>query len=463
MNDGTVSRAAMFVTASVQDQGEQLSNQQFFFDTGADVTVLSQFNAFLLGFDVTEDEPEFTVAVVGSGGARLDVPGFFVDQLTIPALGGSLVLQNVPIIVLNVTNPADPGNNVSGILGTNLLSGRNVVIDPDPALGGGNLGPQLYIGDKVTTDHNWASTAASANWATMSSWNASGTPANKWVANVNHVSGGNQTAVVSADSTVWEVNISSSSASKMTVQIDNGARLTTFSGVNVASGGQLQLNNGIVDAQFVEIRGGTLSGSGLITTGSGPIPGQVENVAGTVAPGNQGIGSIEIEGRYSNGASGILQMEIGGLTAGTHYDQLVVEGGVSLAGTLQVSLIGSFVPSIENEFILITSTQPLGGEFDSLLLPTEYEWEVEYNSNSLVLKLLGQNLDGDHNDDGFVNAADYVFWRDTMGDPTRYNEWRNNFGQPSGGGGNAAVPEPATWLLVMLALGIWTLRRSVLC
>ncbi len=82
---------------------------------------------------------------------------------------------------------------------------------------------------------------------------------------------------------------------------------------------------------------------------------------------------------------------------------------------------------------------------------------------------------GDYNKDGKVNAADYVVWRNTVGQTgsdlvdhpadgdhnyvvgsNDYNVWRSHFGQPSGSGAGAAVlastvPEPAGWYLAMWA------------
>jgi len=55
-------------------------------------------------------------------------------------------------------------------------------------------------------------------------------------------------------------------------------------------------------------------------------------------------------------------------------------------------------------------------------------------------------LAGDFNNDGTVDAADYVIWRKMGGSPEQYNEWRANFGMSSPGGGSfnvSAVPEPA--------------------
>lgn len=480
----TVIQGAMFLNVNVTNEGESLNNFQFFFDTGADVTVVSELNAARLGFDVALDTPDFTVAVVGSGGTNLEVPGFFVESFTIQAIGGNITLNNVPIIVLDVTNPADPGNVVDGILGTNLLAGRNVVIDPNPSLGGGGVGPSLYISDPVTTQKNWSSTAASGIFATGGNWSGGAAPTTLGIANVRHVTGGNQTAIVDADATVWELNVSGSASQSMTVQVNSGVTVTTFSGINIENNGVVDLQNGTLDTQFVEIIGGTLRGAGHIDTGSGPIPGQVENRGGTVAPGIvapgiNGIGTLEIGGRFASDANATLQIDLGGLTAGTQYDQLLVEGGVALAGTLSVSLVnlggGTFVPSPGDSFTIITATDGISGAFDSLVAPAGYKWLLNYGSAAVTL-LVG--LSGDYNGDGIVNAADYTRWRDTLGavgsglaadgdgdgdvDADDYTIWKDHFGQSmgSGSGSVAAVPEPTSWLLVFTALTAISRARS---
>jgi probable HAF family extracellular repeat protein len=68
-------------------------------------------------------------------------------------------------------------------------------------------------------------------------------------------------------------------------------------------------------------------------------------------------------------------------------------------------------------------------------------------------------LPGDFNDDGNVNAADYVVWRNGLGTQAGYNSWRTHFGQSAGSGEagypqgasaeplSAAVPEPASIVL----------------
>jgi hypothetical protein len=75
-----------------------------------------------------------------------------------------------------------------------------------------------------------------------------------------------------------------------------------------------------------------------------------------------------------------------------------------------------------------------------------YELELEFAS---------AELPGDFNDDGAVNAADYVVWRKGLGTTytqAHFNEWRANFGETAGAGAASAVPEPASLLLLAVAL-----------
>jgi hypothetical protein len=257
------------------------------------------------------------------------------------------------------------------------------------------------------------------------------------------------------------VNVSGSASQTMTLVIENGVKLTTFSGVNIESKGVIQLNNGTLDAQFVEIAGGTLRGTGLITTGSGLIPGQVESRSGTVAPGN-GIGSLTIEGRFANAPGSTLAIELGGLNPGSQYDQLIVDGGAALSGTLNVSLVG-FTPLAGDSFTILTA-ESLSGQFQNLLLPAAYQWNVAYGATDVVLSVTGPGLAGDFNNDNKVDGSDYVVWRKTDGSPQRYQTWRSHYGMTpgSGTGGNlnASVPEPAAAILAAFAACGLALRRS---
>jgi hypothetical protein len=73
-------------------------------------------------------------------------------------------------------------------------------------------------------------------------------------------------------------------------------------------------------------------------------------------------------------------------------------------------------------------------------------------------------LAGDFNNDGTVDAADYVVWRKNPGGiyaQADFNTWRANFGETIGNGSavNIAVPEPASILLLMSAAVAGFIRR----
>jgi hypothetical protein len=75
-------------------------------------------------------------------------------------------------------------------------------------------------------------------------------------------------------------------------------------------------------------------------------------------------------------------------------------------------------------------------------------------------------LAGDFNNDGSVDAADYVVWRKSLGSQEDYNIWRMNFGRPSEAaaavslaGASAAVPEASSVVLVLLAAVLYAPRH----
>ncbi len=105
---------------------------QFLFDTGAQVTVLSEEMADQVGFDVGVDAPDFFVDVLGVGGIT-QVPGFFMQRLELSVTGGSFVAHDVPVLVLNITDPRDAVGFVPGILGMNLFSDRDLSINLSPS------------------------------------------------------------------------------------------------------------------------------------------------------------------------------------------------------------------------------------------------------------------------------------------------------------------------------------------
>lgn len=88
--------------------------------------------------------------------------------------------------------------------------------------------------------------------------------------------------------------------------------------------------------------------------------------------------------------------------------------------------------------------------------------------NAFSLSAVSAALPGDYNENGIVDGADYIMWRNAPGSfggtPDGYNTWRANFGASSGSGAGVSpsmVPEPATWIgLSIVLLGLVARRGS---
>jgi autotransporter-associated beta strand protein len=104
-----------------------------------------------------------------------------------------------------------------------------------------------------------------------------------------------------------------------------------------------------------------------------------------------------------------------------------------------------------------------------------------YFSGTGVLTVGPAILAGDYNNDGIVDAADYVIWRKNVGQPSQtlpnditgvligdaqYNQWRSNFGGTTAipGSGSAlnseAVPEPSTLAMLLFGLTALSMIRT---
>jgi hypothetical protein len=460
VQDSSGNGGGLFIDVDMANGTRSFQDKEFLFDTGADMTVVSEITAARLGFDLLLDKPDFVLEVEGSGGVSAGVPGFYVDELNIDTVGGIFTLHNVPVAVLDVTNPNDPGNVIDGILGMHLFTGRDLVIDANPSRGQGGVGPSLYISNPVTQTHVWSSTIAQTTFETPSNWTASGTPNQLWVAELRNATVPQQVVSLIGNSTVNQLVVAGSATTSVVLELDGSETLTTFGETRIEQGGTISLNgaNTKLDTQFVNIEGGVLRGNGTVFAGTGPVNGVVRNLGGRIEPGN-GVGKLSITGDFANLDDGTLAIQLGGTTAITQYDVLATSRFAFLDGALEVSLAGGFVPSVGNMFtFLTTATNGVFGEFEELILPGGFQWEVDYLASSVVLKVVGLGTSGDFDGDGDVDGRDFLVWQRN---PSIGNlaDWQANYGN---GALNAAtaVPEPSGLLLVICAMGMCSSLNS---
>jgi hypothetical protein len=173
-------------------------------------------------------------------------------------------------------------------------------------------------------------------------------------------------------------------------------------GTFIKSGGtgisdlQMQLNN----SGTVNVEQGTLVlGCGYAQGSGGSISG---NVSGPITnPGTYNSGpstNPPVLSNYTQTATGTLYEQIGGLTAGSQYGQIIVTGNVNLAGYLQVALINGFTPAYGNQFTIIDNqgSNPINGTFTNLPEGTTV-WDTTHTYRFTV-SYVGSDVAGDNRD-----------------------------------------------------------------
>jgi hypothetical protein len=88
------------------------------------------------------------------------------------------------------------------------------------------------------------------------------------------------------------------------------------------------------------------------------------------------------------------------------------------------------------------------------------KWNLNYFATVVSLVV---GLAGDFDQNGSVDAADYVWWRQFDGTPATYESWRSNFGNtaPSASGTAIEIPEPMTWMLASIGAAALVVRSLV--
>ena len=100
-----------------------------------------------------------------------------------------------------------------------------------------------------------------------------------------------------------------------------------------------------------------------------------------------GIGpGVLTSGGFSLSTGAHLGLQLGGTNAGL-YDQLKVNGAVTLAGDAQVSLFGGFTPAVGNTFFVILNdgSDAVSGTFSNaasnLIIADGWQYQVNYAAN----------------------------------------------------------------------------------
>jgi len=165
---------------------------------------------------------------------------------------------------------------------------------------------------------------------------------------------------------------------------------------------------------------GTLAGGGTTgisitggtVLGAGTLHGNTSNGA-SISAGDAGkAGLLTITGTYTQLASGSLNVNVGGTTVGTLYSQVKISGTASLGGTLAVTLINSFTPTIGQTFTVLTAAGGLGGTTftnSTVAINSSEQFDISYTSTGVVLTVVStapSNSNKSAQPDAVLAAAD---------------------------------------------------------
>jgi T5SS/PEP-CTERM-associated repeat protein len=456
---GTINNGKVTVTGahSSWTNSAGLSVGGFYFGTSAELLIANGGQVYSAG----PVSPIFPSGIASQNGSVGNVT--VTDQGSAWTHGGSLTVGGDGTGTLTIA----AGGRVStsgGIIGGSFsgFSGSGAVVVQNPgsawtntsSLIVGNRRPgSLTIGD--------GGTVTSTSGTIAASFGATGT--------VN-IAGNGASWAISGPLTVG----SFSSSANATVTVGPGGYLAVAGETLIHSASRLRLEGGEVSSASIRFQftGGQFNWTAG-TLHVGTYHGNLTNSAGTLAPGNS-AGSTAILGSYTQQGAATLQIEIGGPLPTTQHDFVSVTNTVALGGTLQLAMLGGYVPNPADTFAVLDATGNVTGTFANVAnggrLATadgsgsflvNYGAASAFNPKQIVLSNF--ELSGDFNQDSAVDAADYVAWRKMItGNPAidepNYASWQRNFGlavgaDVSGGPNSTTVPEAATLKLLTACLG----------
>lgn len=179
---GNSSQSLFFIHGVDMTEGIRRADDKdrFMLDTGAQITVIGSRIAARLG--LSPAAKDFEIEIEGVTGESIMAPGFYIDTLTIPAMGQWLEYTNVPVVMLDIFSPE--GGTLDGIIGMNLFTQYNLIIrgggfmlQDDPVLEfqriqtpqAGDIAPEardykVDLQDFSVFSAAWMSTTGGGNW-----------------------------------------------------------------------------------------------------------------------------------------------------------------------------------------------------------------------------------------------------------------------------------------------------------
>ncbi|MCB0273611.1 MAG: hypothetical protein KDI06_02285 [Calditrichaeota bacterium] len=326
-----------------------------------------------------------TVNVASGATAELSTNSHVLDSLTVTGSGGFLDINNVAV------NVASQGMNIASGGGVDLRgsSGSLVVGGPVDVDGTFDFRRGTISGSGAfQVDGSLLLSTVDLKTLNGKSVTLNGTAT--WTGGIFRLT--NNATLAIGSTGIFDVQTDN------TVDDLSGSNVITNAGIfrKTAGSGTSTIepditNTGTISAEAATMAfvgavdhqdGAVFQGSATLNMSSASL-----TLNGDVNPGTS-AGQLSLTGNYAPTANSALNVEIGGTTAGSNHDQLAVSGNGSLNGTLNISFINSYVPSVGDSFTIATFGGSRSGTFATVSGPTEGGnpvFTVTYLSDRIVL------------------------------------------------------------------------------
>jgi hypothetical protein len=398
------------------DTNITLAADQTFLGTGsfnlgdANYTPAFNISTYNLGFGSGSD----TLRLDNNGG-NIDGSGTITinSGATINLASSSNSGWTGPVIVGSGGKLLSVQNGLGSVSGVTVQNTGNLSLC---GYNGGNFAANLSIGgtDAVTTaavcsqnGNNQYNNAASINLTGSITLTANSSVSTVGTITVSGPLSGAYTLGVDAGVVGKLVIVSSNNSSGTS----NGTYTSPVQVITIPSGDNLpnQVVSVNTNQEYIidGIRGATEVKNGGILKGNGAVGSLLVDPGGMVSPGHS-PGCITENGNLTEG--GIYQAQIGGVSACSGYDQLIVTSGNKVIldnggspptqGVLQLSVVNGFVPTANQTFEIINNqgnsavTDTFSGYPEgSTVTFSSYQFKISYkggDGNDVVLTFIGK-------------------------------------------------------------------------
>lgn len=364
------------------------------------------------------------IEVEGTGTAGVDY-----DQLRV---GGEVSIANGTLLFDFTNNPGPMlGDNISFI---ETFGGGGILAVPsgdEPKINTTGLDPASNLAVRVTSNVGvggtvdmtlvpsgnifFDGTSATTNWFTDVDWSTNLSP----ISEDNTVVGGNvfvqvgvPQRVVVNNSVMGSPDIAQvrqltvgDTAQSIVVEIESELHSGTGD-ITIAENGGIELDGGILSvtsARSIQVtESGMLSGNGMVAgsvdVGTTAAVGDAMLSPGMATAGME-VGTIQIDGAYTQGSDGVFAIDITGDDSGGNHDFIDVSENVTLGGTLKVDLSDITTIDTDDVYTILTAGS-VNEEFDEIEVVgnSDYYISIDYGQGFAPTSGLAAASSGDSGD-----------------------------------------------------------------